>query len=84
MTNEATCKHNVDTFKALRVEVMETIGIKELKETLSRYMKRVKTGAQSSAFLRHSGRSRIESGRNPVKTLDAPVSSTGQAYRSPA
>lgn len=28
----------------MRIEVMETIGIRELKENLSRYMKKVKTG----------------------------------------
>ena len=30
--------------KAERIGVMETIGIRELKENLSRYMKKVKTG----------------------------------------
>jgi len=30
--------------KALRIDIMETIGIRKLKENLSRYMKRVKTG----------------------------------------
>jgi prevent-host-death family protein len=38
-------KYNVTTlYKALRISVMETIGIRELKENLSRYMKRVKSG----------------------------------------
>ena len=45
MTNEATYYYNVATlFKTLRVEIMETIGIRKLKENLSRYMKQVKSG----------------------------------------
>ena len=44
LTNEVTCKYNVATFKTLRIEVMETVGIRELKENLSRYMKKVKFG----------------------------------------
>jgi prevent-host-death family protein len=45
LTNEATYRYNVATlFKALRVKVMETIGIRKLKENLSRYMKLVKSG----------------------------------------
>ena len=34
----------VTLFKALRAKVMETIGIRKLKENLSRYMKLVKSG----------------------------------------
>ena len=45
LTNETIYKYNVVTlFNTLRVEVMEAIGIRKLKENLSHYMKRVKSG----------------------------------------